>query len=82
VCEVVSPLTERIDRVKKLPLYAREGVRHTWLVNPKTRTLEVLRNEGGRWLLLATHTGDVPVRAEPFEVVEVDLLALWGEERA
>jgi Uma2 family endonuclease len=79
-CEVVSPSTERIDRAKKLPLYAREGVRHAWLVNPKTRTLEVLRNEGGRWLLLVTHAAEARVRAEPFEAVELDLLALWGEE--
>jgi len=81
VCEVVSPSTERIDRVKKLPLYAREGVRYAWLVNPKTRTLEVFRNEGTRWVLLASHADDAQVRAEPFEAVELDLLALWGDER-
>ena len=81
VCEVVSPSTERIDRVKKLPLYAREGVRYAWLVNPKTRTLEVFRNEGTRWVLLASHADDAQVRAEPFDAVELDLLALWGEDR-
>ena len=81
VCEVVSPSTERIDRVRKLPLYAREGVRYAWLVNPKTRTLEVFRNEGTRWVLLASHADDAQVRAEPFEAVELDLLALWGDER-
>jgi Uma2 family endonuclease len=82
VCEVVSPSTERIDRVKKLPLYAREKVGYAWLVNPTTRTLEVLRNEGARWLVLASYAGDAWVRAEPFEAVELDLLALWGEDRA
>jgi Uma2 family endonuclease len=81
VCEVVSPSTERIDRVKKLPLYAREGVRCAWLVNPKTRTLEVFRNEGTRWVLLASHADDAQVRAEPFDAVELDLLALWGDDR-
>lgn len=81
VCEVVSPSTERIDRVRKLPLYAREGVGYAWLVNPRARTLEVFRNEGKRWLLLASYADDTRVRAEPFEAVELDLLALWGEER-
>ncbi len=81
VCEVVSPSTERIDRAKKLAIYAREGVAHAWLVNPTVRTLEVLRRQGKGWLLLATHGGDAVVRAEPFEAVELDLLHLWGESR-
>jgi Uma2 family endonuclease len=48
VCEVLSPSTERIDRVKKLAIYARQGVRHAWLLNPGNRTLEVLRFEASR----------------------------------
>src|SRR3954468_4688276 len=31
VCEVVSPSTARVDRVRKVPIYAREGVSHLWL---------------------------------------------------
>jgi len=57
------------------------GVTHAWLVNPEARTLEVYRREGERWLLVATHGGDALVRAEPFEAIEIDLLALWGESR-
>ena len=81
VCEVVSPRTERVDRVLKLPVYAREGVGHAWLVNPLARTLEVLRLEGPRWVVASTHGGDEVVRAEPFADVELDLLDLWGEFR-
>src|SRR6266498_3603105 len=62
-CEVVSPTTERLDRAKKMPLYARERVSHLWLVNPVARTLEVYRLADGRWLLLATHEGMNRVRA-------------------
>jgi Uma2 family endonuclease len=82
VCEVISPHNERHDRMRKLPVYAREGVRYAWLVDPLDRTLEVLSLEGGRWNLLGTHRGDEIVRAEPFQAVEVDLLGLWGESRA
>jgi len=78
-CEVLSPSTERLDRVRKLPVYAREGVCHLWLVNPASRTLEVLRLQTGNWLLGATHGGNDLIRAEPFEAVELDLGALWGE---
>jgi len=39
VCEIVSPSTERLDRVMKLDIYAREYVGQVWLVNPIARTL-------------------------------------------
>jgi Uma2 family endonuclease len=81
LCEIVSPSTERLDRGRKLAIYPREGVRNVWLVNPVARTLEVMRLEGGRWVLLGVHLDDEMVRAEPFEAIAVDLLALWGETR-
>ena len=79
VCEILSPATARLDRVKKLALYARARVGHAWLVDPLARTLEVLRLEGDRWLLLASFADDAKVRAEPFEAVELDLSRWWLE---
>ncbi|KFE62960.1 Uma2 family endonuclease [Hyalangium minutum] len=79
VCEVLSPSTSALDRGLKLPLYARQGVRHVWLMDPEARTLEVFRLEGTRYVLLVTHTGLARVRAEPFEALELDLAYLWGE---
>lgn len=79
LCEVLSPSTAALDRGAKLPVYAREGVRHVWLVDPEARTLEVLRLEGTRYTLLVTHTGRARVRAEPFEAIELELAFLWGE---
>jgi Uma2 family endonuclease len=78
VCEVASPSTERIDRVKKLRIYARAGVAHTWLVNPTNRTLEIFRRADSTWTLVAAHGGDEVVRAEPFDAIELDLGALWS----
>jgi Uma2 family endonuclease len=82
VCEVLSPSTERIDRLGKLAIYSREGVPHAWLVNPSLRTLEILRLESGRWTLLGTHADDARVRAEPFEQYELELGALWVQDPA
>jgi Uma2 family endonuclease len=79
ICEVVSPGTEKLDRADKLPIYAREGVAHAWLVNPLSRTLEVYRLENSRWALLHTFAGNSKVRANPFEAVEIDLTLLWPE---
>lgn len=77
VCEVVSPSTERIDRGKKLAIYARVGVQHLWLLNPTSTTIEAYNLEGGRWLLAETFVGDCVVRARPFDEVALDLSGLW-----
>jgi Uma2 family endonuclease len=79
VCEVLSPSTARLDRAAKLPVYAREGVKHVWLVDPEARMLEVFRLEGAHYSLRVTHTGADRVRAEPFEALELELAALWDE---
>ena len=55
VCEVLSRSTGAIDRSKKLPVYARAGVRHVWLIDALRRTLEVLRLDAGRWTVLHSH---------------------------
>lgn len=79
VCEVVSPSTARLDRVRKMPIYAREQVSHLWLVDPLMRTLEVYRLEGQRWVVVSTHGGAEGVRAEPFEALELDMSRWWLE---
>jgi Uma2 family endonuclease len=79
VCEILSPSTAVVDRVKKLAIYAREGVGHAWLVDPVLRTLEALRLEGARWVLLGTHAGDEVVRVEPFAEIDLELALLWSE---
>ncbi|NBD07582.1 Uma2 family endonuclease [Corallococcus silvisoli] len=80
VCEVLSPSTRTLDREAKLPVYAREGVRHVWLMDPRTRTLEVFGLRDGRYTGLLTHVGAAPIRAEPFDAVELDLAFLWGTQ--
>jgi Uma2 family endonuclease len=78
-CEILSPSTEARDRASKLPIYAREGVPHVWLLDPELRTLEVFRLDGAHYVLLATHAGDARVRVEPFDAIELELKALWEE---
>ena len=79
LCEVVSPRTGRIDRSRKMRIYAREGVRHLWLVDPLARTLEIYRLEDGRWIVAGTHGGDDVVRPEPFAAIEIGLDRWWLE---
>lgn len=78
VCEVASDSTRRLDRGPKMQLYAREQVRHLWLLEPLSQMLEVYRLEGAFWLRLAAYTGDAKVHAEPFAEIELDLAHLWN----
>jgi Uma2 family endonuclease len=80
VCEILSPSTERIDRLHKLAVYAKEGTAHAWLLNPLLKTLEVLRLDAGRWLMVATHGNeDHAVAIEPFDAVPFELSRVWPD---
>jgi Uma2 family endonuclease len=76
-CEVLSPSTQRTDRVLKMPLYRREGVPHVWLIDPDAKTLEVYRLDGENYRLLDSYADDVAIRAEPFDAIALELGALW-----
>jgi Uma2 family endonuclease len=78
-CEVLSPSTRRMDRRKKLPIYARERVAYLWLVDPDARTVEVLRLESGHWVIDVVAGDDDKVRLQPFADIEIDLQDLWAE---
>lgn len=80
ICEIQSPSTRAIDRVRKMALYAREGVGHCWLADPEARTLEVFRLEASRWTRVSAFEGAEVVRAEPFDEAEFALGRWWGDE--
>jgi Uma2 family endonuclease len=73
LCEILSPSTARVDRAEKLPIYARWGVPHVWLVDPDLRTLEAYENQSGRWVLLATLKDDEAVSLPPFDAISFSL---------
>jgi len=78
ICEVLSPSTAALDRARKLPIYAACGVGHAWIVDPRARTVDIMRLYEGKWLIVAVHSGAEPVRAEPFEAIELDFSKLWA----
>jgi Uma2 family endonuclease len=78
VCEVLSERTRRTDQGVKMRIYAREGVRHVWQVEPLARTLDIFRLQEGHWLLVDAFSGEERVRAEPFEAIELELELLWS----
>jgi Uma2 family endonuclease len=78
VCEVLSPSTAVIDRMRKLPIYARERVGSVWFVDPALKTLEVLRLDGSGYRILGVWHGDTTVQCEPFEAHAINLADLWS----
>ncbi len=77
ICEVLSPATARVDLMVKLPVYAKQGVAHAWIVDATNQTLQVFRLAGPNWILAGTYGGEGKVRAEPFDAIELDLGAWW-----
>jgi len=78
VCEILSPSTAKKDRVMKLPIYARYGVQHVWIVDSLAQTLEAFELQQGRWTLIATLKDDDQVAVPPFDAVAFSLADLWA----
>src|SRR3989454_1768126 len=78
VCEVISPSTARIDRGRKLRVYARKQVAHLWFVDPLARTIEVYRLEGGQWVVAGTDDGAGVVRVGALSAVGGDVFPRGG----
>jgi Uma2 family endonuclease len=78
VCVVLSPSTESKDRSLKMPIYARFGVPHAWLVDPLAHTLEAYALESGAWVEIGRFAGAATVAVAPFAAVTINLEDLWA----
>lgn len=74
--EVSSPSTASYDRETKMPCYAAFGVPHVWIADPGSRVLEVHELADGRYREIGRFEGDSPIRAVPFEAIEIE--APWA----
>jgi Uma2 family endonuclease len=75
--EVLFPRTLRIDKTRKMPIYARHAVGHIWRIHPMDKTLEVFKLASGGWLLRNTFAETDNARADPSPEAEIDLGELW-----
>jgi Uma2 family endonuclease len=79
VCEILST-NRRNDLVKKKRVYHRDKVPHYWIIDPTEETLAVQRwSPDGYTEVLAAQRGE-RVRAEPFDAVELQVGALFGDD--
>jgi Uma2 family endonuclease len=77
VIEILSPGTARRDRGQKLALYADSDVREYWIVDALERQIELLVNEGGRFVV-ALPEGD-EYRSEVLPEIHLHLPAFWKD---
>jgi Uma2 family endonuclease len=77
VCEILSKSTESKDRAITMPIYARYGVAHAWLVDPVKRTLEAYSLVDGDWREIGRFSGSGRVSVAPFDAIAIDLGDLW-----
>lgn len=75
VVEVISPSSAMRDRVRKGALYAMNGVREYWLVDPGNRTFEVLTLQQPDYVPVEQSAGSI--RSQVLEGFELDLERLF-----
>ena len=54
--EVLSPSSQRHDRLTKYNLYQRAGVQEYWIVDPESRTVQVSALDNGRYRVAEIYT--------------------------
>lgn len=59
VVEILSPSTRKLDRGKKMALYAKHGVVEYWQIDPENQTAEFYRNHNGAWLPMLVSDDDI-----------------------
>ena len=79
IVEVLSPgsANERRDRELKLKLYSRQGVREYWIVDWRTRTVQVYRRQRTALRLIATLEGTDAITSPLLPGFSCPLSSLW-----
>jgi Uma2 family endonuclease len=81
IAEIASPSTSRLDRLLKMPIYARESVNHVWLVDPVACLIEAYARSGSQWTRLGAWGDELDATMPPFDAVPLDLPKLWERNR-
>jgi Uma2 family endonuclease len=77
VVEILSPATQRYDRINKLKIYASHGVKWYWLVSPHEKTLEEFELQEGGYTLRQAHSGNDSFKPLLFQGLTIELSEVW-----
>ena len=79
IIEIISPSTQRHDRLVKYNLYQRAGVREYWIVDPASRTVSVYTLEDGAYHAAAVYAGTDCVPVGVLEGCGVELAGVFAQ---
>jgi Uma2 family endonuclease len=77
VVEVLSPSTARLDRDRKMKLYAEHGVPFYWIVDPESRSVEAYTLAGTAYALAGRVMGE-PGPLPPLRDLPIDPGSIWS----
>ena len=80
VVEVISPSSLRVDQHIKFGVYEQSKVREYWLVDPKTRSVEVysLPKDGPEYVLLGQFSNNEKMKSAVLDGLEIDVSSLFA----
>lgn len=80
--EVLSPSTESHDRKRKLPLYAKSGVKEVWIISPSAKLVEVFVLDGASYRLSGTFGKGDKLLSPTFRFMKINLARVfeWATE--
>jgi Uma2 family endonuclease len=76
--EILSPSSATTDQTEKLDLYARSGVPHYWIVDPKGHTFEAHKLVGKKFQRVVSGRERDVVKAPPFPALKIPLAKIWS----
>ncbi len=79
VMEILSPSTQRHDRLTKFNLYQRAGIREYWIVDPASKSAQVFVLEDGRYAAKDFGSVGDKLRVNVLEDCTIDLSPVFLE---
>lgn len=79
IIEILSPSTRRHDRLVKLNLYQRAGVREYWMVDPDNQSVQVFTLDSGALKICEDYGPEEVARVNVLEGCFIDLKMVFSE---
>lgn len=75
--EVISPGSEKTDRIDKFTQYHEFGIPFYWIVDPQSRNAKAFKQGGRKYAPAGSGKNADKVSFPPFPNLEIDLAELW-----
>lgn len=79
--EVLSPSTRRTDQVVKFSVYEQAGVPEYWIVDPKTRSVQVFVLSGREYALRGDYLGEEAITSAVLAGLQITARTLFNPGR-